>query len=78
MQRSVQNDGARQVTPIYHLLPWPVKSDRLLADLKADIPYERRAIELDVEGVPFPSEREARLGLDRFLCLRIVGVSGRS
>ncbi len=45
-----------------------------LADLKADIPYEWRAIELDVEGVPFPSEREARLGLDRFLCLRIVGV----
>lgn len=43
-------------------------------DLKADIPYEWDAIGMDVEGVVFPAEIQDDLGLDRFLCLRIVGV----
>lgn len=43
-------------------------------DLKADIPYEWDAIEMDVEGVVFPSNIQDDVGLDRFLCLRITGI----
>ncbi len=47
------------------------------SDLQAAIPYEWDAITLDVEGVAFPGEHGSKLGLDRFLCLRIAGVEWR-
>ncbi len=46
-------------------------------DLRAAIPYEWDAITLKVEGVEYPEEHGSRLGLDRFLCLRITGVEWR-
>ena len=48
-----------------------------MGDLRAAIPYEWDAITLEVEGVEYPEEHGSRLGLDRFLCLRITGVEWR-
>jgi hypothetical protein len=54
-----------------------VSSMARTSDLQAAIPYEWAAITLDVEGVAFPEEHGSKLGLDRFLCLRIAGVTWR-
>jgi hypothetical protein len=51
-----------------------VNSSSGTRDLKADIPYEWDTMELDVEGVAFPSNIQECINLDRFLCLKIIGV----